>query len=43
MNVLPSNYTLGEGLKVLRYGMPLILQCALLMMDNSFDMVTLQE
>jgi len=43
LNVLPSNYTLGEALKVLRYGMPLFLQCALLMMDNSFDMVTEQD
>lgn len=42
LNFLPPNYTLGEGLKVLRYGMPLFLQCALLMMDNSFDLVTEQ-
>ena len=33
----PSNYTLGEALKVLRYGMPIILQGALLTMDHSFD------
>ena len=39
LNFLPTNYTLGEALKVLRYGMPLILQFALLLMDNSFDMI----
>ncbi len=37
MSFFPINYTMGEALKVLRYGMPLILQAALLMMDNSFD------
>lgn len=37
--LFPSNYTLGEALKVLRYGMPIILQGALLMMDNSFDSI----
>lgn len=35
--MFPSNYTLGEALKVLRYGMPIILQGALLTMDFSFD------
>ena len=39
LNLFPTNYTLGEALKVLRYGMPLFLQAALLMMDNSFDVV----
>ena len=39
LNVLPTNYTLGEALKVLRYGMPLLLQAALLMLDNSFDQI----
>lgn len=39
LELLPVNYTLGEALKVLRYGMPLILQLGILMMDNSFDVV----
>ena len=37
LNLFPSTYTLCEALKVLRYGMPLILQALLLMLDNSFD------
>ena len=40
--LFPSNYTLGEALKVLRNGMPIILQGALVMMDNSFDQIGLQ-
>ena len=36
MLLFPDTYTLGEALKVLRYGMPLILQAALLMMDFIF-------
>ena len=39
MNLFPNQYTLGEALKVLRNGMPLLLQAALLMMDNSFDVI----
>lgn len=39
MLLFPDTYTLGEALKVLRYGMPLILQAALLMMDFSFDVI----
>lgn len=39
LNFFPVTYTLGEALKVLRYGMPLILQAAILMMDNSFDVL----
>lgn len=39
----PSTYTLGEALKVLRYGMPLILQATLLMMDFSFDTLGQEE
>ena len=39
LTLFPSNYTIGEALKVLRYGMPIILQGALLMMDNSFDSI----
>ena len=42
LTLFPSNYTLGEALKALRYGMPIILQGALLMMDNSFDSITNQ-
>jgi len=38
----PSNLTLGECLLVLRSGMPLILQVAL-MMDNSFDLIKKPE
>ena len=39
LNFFPVTYTLGEALKVLRYGMPLILQAGILMMDNSFDVL----
>ena len=39
LSVFPNNYTLAEALKVLRYGMPIILQGALLMMDASFDAI----
>mmetsp|Transcript_31276 Transcript_31276/g.36696 ORF Transcript_31276/g.36696 Transcript_31276/m.36696 type:complete len:224 (-) Transcript_31276:84-755(-) len=39
LTFFPSNYTLGEALKVLRYGMPIILQGALLTMDSSFDSI----
>lgn len=38
--MFPVNYTIGEALRVLRYGMPLILQAALLMLDNSFDLLS---
>lgn len=43
MLLFPNTYTLGEALKVLRYGMPLILQAALLMMDFSFDVIGEEE
>jgi len=43
MTLFPNTYTLGEALKVLRYGMPLILQAALLMMDNSFDVLAEED
>ena len=43
MLLFPSTYTLGEALRVLRYGMPLILQAALLMMDFSFDVLGYEE
>lgn len=43
MVFFPRSYTLGEALKVLRYGMPLILQAALLMMDNSFDVLKAED
>ena len=39
MLLFPDTYTLGEALKVLRYGMPLILQATLIMMDFSFDVI----
>ena len=37
---IPSNYTIGEALQVLRKSMPLILQFVLLALDNSFDIVS---
>jgi len=43
MLLFPNQYTLGEALKVLRYGMPLILQGTLLMMDFSFDVIGEEE
>ena len=43
MLLFPDQYTLGEALKVLRYGMPLILQATLLMMDFSFDVIGEEE
>ena len=43
MLLFPDTYTLGEALKVLRYGMPLILQATLLMMDFSFDVIGEEE
>ena len=39
LQLFPDTYTLGEALKVLRYGMPIILQATVLMMDNSFDVL----
>ena len=39
---IPDTYTIGEALLVLRRLMPIILQFALLAMDNSFDVPSLK-
>lgn len=39
LELFPNTYTLGEALRVLRYGMPIILQATVLMLDNSFDVL----
>jgi hypothetical protein len=39
LTIVPSNYTIGEALRVFRKMMPLLLQFILLALDNSFDVL----